>query len=25
MVAFLAADESRMCSAQTYAVDAGWM
>jgi NAD(P)-dependent dehydrogenase (short-subunit alcohol dehydrogenase family) len=25
MVAFLAADESRMCTAQTYAVDAGWM
>ena len=25
MAAFLAADESRMCTAQTYAVDAGWM
>jgi NAD(P)-dependent dehydrogenase (short-subunit alcohol dehydrogenase family) len=25
MVAFLAADESRMCTGQTYAVDAGWM
>jgi NAD(P)-dependent dehydrogenase (short-subunit alcohol dehydrogenase family) len=25
MVAFLAADESRMCSGQIYAVDAGWM
>jgi NAD(P)-dependent dehydrogenase (short-subunit alcohol dehydrogenase family) len=25
MVAFLAADESRMCTAQTYAVDAGWL
>jgi len=25
MVAFLAAEESRMCTAQTYVVDAGWM
>ena len=25
MVAFLAADKSRMCTAQTYVVDAGWM